>query len=195
MPLPKRKTISLLLVLLIGIIPFIVQGQEESDGIDVRRMDLRIKFNRDTLQLKYLEIPDSLSLLGLIDSFRPENYPLAVIRKQPATQIVNLLTDYDAVVAQYEKMQQTYQEIDSLNRESETRLKNIIELEKARAQNFIDANEKLRTEAELLNGQLNRATAVLDDSLDRRTRKSTWLGIIGGAVGLSLGVTIGLLAQ
>ena len=152
--------------------------------------EINLRSSQDIFRINYIDILDSGHLQKLADTLDNANYPLTVLHKDVFSAYTELLLEYDALVFQYTGLEQTCDTLTALREREIHSLKNIIQLEKERAEIMRTSRDDLMVQVGHLNQQLSESIKVKKKSSKRNFGKNFLMAIVGGAVGFATGVII-----
>lgn len=151
----------------------------------------KLRSENDSLyQINYIDVISELQLRMLADTLDGSNYPLTILHKDVFSANLNLLMEYDALVYQYEGLERTCDTLKALHQREITSLRSLIDLEKERAESLKQSRDQIKTQADILNGQLKESLTIAKDNTKPPFGKQLFRGIVWGAVGFATGVLV-----
>ncbi len=149
----------------------------------------------EPLDVQYLTIPDSLSLIDLVRRSSRSNYPLVVIRQEVFLGGIAIMRDLSAQKSLYDQRDREWQRLDTIQGEKLAKLEEIIDLQERRVAVHDSANAQLMRQIGHLNEQLDMSVELTEKSLRGRQARNIYIGVLGGAIGFSVGALVAVLAQ
>lgn len=147
-----------------------------------------------TVVLEYIVAPNSRSLASLAEELEPDNYPLVIVQEQVFTPGIRLVKGLELQILNYQLKDKEWAVLDSINIMKIERLNEIAGLERARVDVQKRANQDLNEQIDNLSRQLTLTTDLAEQSIKGRNRKNLTIGILGGAVGFTIGAMMAVIA-
>lgn len=122
-----------------------------------------------------------------------ESIPYVVVKRQSFLEGAKAVKGLQSKITEYGKLDLAYQQLDSIEQERWAVLDTIIKEERNRTQLFIKSNQQLNTQIDSLNSQFLAASDVTRQALKGRNAKTWKMGFMGGVIGLSVGMILGIL--
>lgn len=211
----KNKIQYSLLVCLMGFV-YLTQAQISTKGIDLTYLQQLIKKNpksipsnyenngsrppqtkvaylkagSDTFHVNFIDILSAGELRILSDTLHNSNYPLTILHKDVFSNYTELLLEYDLLTYKYTELEKTADTLQALQKREIKELKNIIALEKEKANIIRESRAEIMSQVDFLNKELDLAIKVQTKSRRRNFGKNFFTGAIGGAIGLAVGVLL-----
>jgi hypothetical protein len=145
------------------------------------------------LDVHYLAVPDSTSLQDLVRRLPQANYPLVVLKTSVFTSGVAIVRDLEAQKSLYEQRDREWGRLDSIQVVKLAKLEEIIDLQEMRVSTHMQANAQLMEQIDYLNEQLDASVTLTEKTLRGRQLRNLYVGMLGGAVGFSVGALIAIL--
>ncbi len=147
-----------------------------------------------TVELEYIVAPNSGSLARLANELDSTSYPLVIVQAQVFTPGIRLVKGLELQVLNYQLKDKEWAILDSINIMKIERLNEIAVLERARVDVQKRANQDLNEQIDNLSRQLTLSTDLAEQSIKGRNRKNLTIGILGGAVGFTIGAMMAVIA-
>ena len=146
------------------------------------------------VQVNYIEIVNSDSLHILANSLDDEMYPLIIVQSDAFIPGVRLVKGMQLQLLNYELKDREWKAIDSLHKANIAAYQEVIGLQKERVGVYKEANAELNTRIGMLSEQLTLSTDLTNKTLNQRSKGKIGMAFLGGAVGVTLGILLGVVA-
>ena len=168
--------------------------QKLGEGIYQKQGDFKVSKDA-TITYDYIEVLDTSAFRKLTARMRPENFPINIIKKPVFDPIVDLMVQYDSQLDEYVQLEKHYMTLDSINALKIAELVKLNDIQNKRVDNYKQMSEDLRVSNKDLNEQLTGALKIAKDCNNGKVRRQIWTGVLGGAVGFTVGALITLLVK
>lgn len=146
------------------------------------------------VKLGYIQTQSGTDVAPLKNRLPPETFPLVVIKKADFEAKVLLIRKLQVESMEYARLARENAYLDSLQVLEDQAFEKVIEAERQRADLHKRTNQELITEIDRLSTQIDRTIDVGEKSLKGRNIKLLTTGILGGAIGLTTGLLVGVLS-
>ena len=168
--------------------------QKISDGLYQKQGKFKIS-NDSTATFEYLEVQDTVAFKKLTQRMRPENFPISVIKKPVFDPFVDLVQQYESQLDEYMQLEKHYITLDSINGRKIEELNQLNVIQSKRVDNYKQMADDLRINNRELSEQLTQSLKIAKECNSAKIRKQLWTGVLGGAIGFTVGALITFIAK
>jgi len=191
----RRVLFGGLLVILANIFMIQPLSAQKRDLEDLEPKYVTFGTDSNRISIPYIEVRDSPRMINLAEILGSDNFPMIVMSLGVFEKGIIVVKDMESVTHLYGNFVEEQKVLSRLNMKQDSVYEHIIQSEKLRVDLYKEANRELNYEIQRMNNQLDQSLDLLDKSLKGRNRKTFTIGLLGGLVGISAGVILGILVS
>lgn len=179
-----------LIVFLLAVPAVAGHSQKLADGVFQRQV--RFTLARDSVvTFSTYEVRDSAAFRAL--KIHETNFPVTIVKKPVVDPFFDLVLQYEAQLAEYQRLDKSYISLDSVQREKIVQLQRLTEIQNERVENYRKLADDMSSANAKISQQLNDALDLAKECNKGKVHKRLWAALVGGGVGFTLAGLIAFL--